>query len=79
MLYSLTQGDLQAALHFNALAVLAIPLLLWSYVAWSARRLGYSWRSWEQWTLAPSVALGALCTWFVIRNIPVAPFAALWV
>lgn len=79
MVYSLTEGDLQVALHFNALAVLFIPLLVWSFIAWSARRLGYSWRSWEHWEYAPTMALGALCTWFLLRNLPFAPFAALWV
>ena len=80
MLYSLMHGDLVAAARFNALALVAVGLLLWAYVAWTygrvvGRRIG-SWQH-RRWSAALTLAL--VLAWFALRNIPFAPFTALYV
>lgn len=77
-LYSLLHGDLPAALHYNAVGVVAMGLLAAAFVAyvvglWRGRRV----RSWQHWRYAPMVTLAVVTVWFVIRNIPVAPFDSL--
>ena len=80
MIYSLLHGDLSAALHYNALALVALPLLAVSFVGWAAGR----WRgrriaalAWPTWRWSPHITLVLVLAWFVIRNIPLAPFTAL--
>nr|WP_092530879.1 DUF2752 domain-containing protein [Amycolatopsis arida] len=78
MLYSLLHADVGAALHFNAVAVAALPLLAWSMAAWTVVRLrGRPVRTWQQWRWAPAVIGIVFVGWFVLRNLPFAPFAAL--
>ena len=80
MLYSLMHGDVIAALHFNAAAVLALPLLLWAYVSWVRERVtGKTVTSWQHKRWAPIIALAVVCIWFVIRNVPITPFTVLHV
>ena len=81
MLYSLLHGDLGAAVHFNAVALVALPLLVGAWAAWAlARWRGTPMRSWQhvRWGLwpsrAPLVAGIVLALWLVVRNIPVEPF-----
>lgn len=76
--YSVLHGDLGAALHYNAVAVVAAAALLVSFVAytvgrWRRRRV----RSWQSWRYAPMTVLVVTLVWFVIRNLPFAPFDAL--
>src|SRR4029077_17867065 len=80
MLYSLMHGDLVAAARFNALALVAVGLLLWAYVAWTygrvaGRRIG----SWQHRRWSAALTLTLVLAWFVVRNIPFAPFTALYV
>lgn len=78
MLYSLLQGELGAAVRYNAVALLASGLLLWSLAAWSAGRWrGRRVRSWQDLRFAPVIAGAVIALWFVVRNIPVSPFSAL--
>jgi hypothetical protein len=78
MVYSLLHGDLAAAAHYNAVALVTLPLLLLAWVTWTRGRLrGTRVQSWQHWRWAPQVALVVFAVWFVIRNIPVAPFTAL--
>ncbi len=80
MLYSLMHGDLLAAARFNALGLAAVVLLLWAYGAWAYGRLtGRSIASWQHHRWAAAVTLALVSVWFVVRNIPFAPFTGLYV
>ena len=80
MLYSLMHGNLLAAARFNALALLAVVLLVWAYLAWTyGRVVGRRIVSWQHLRWAPAVAMTLTVAWFVVRNIPIAPFTALHV
>ncbi|WP_228461301.1 DUF2752 domain-containing protein [Gordonia spumicola] len=77
-LYSLLHGDIQAALAYNALGVIAMVLLVTAFVAhviglWRGRTV----RSWQHWRYTPMIALVATSIWFVVRNLPFAPFSSL--
>jgi hypothetical protein len=80
MLYSLMHGNLLAATRFNALALVAVVLLVWAYLAWTYGRLvGRRIRSWQHYRWSAAVTLGLVTAWLVVRNIPFAPFSALHV
>lgn len=80
MLYSLMHGDLLAAARFNALALAALVLLVWAYLAWTYGRVtGRRIRSWQHHRWSAAVTLSLVVAWFVVRNIPFAPFSALHV
>ena len=81
MIDSLLHGDLGAAVHFNAVALVALPLLVGAWAVWAmARWRGTPVRSWQHvrcglWKFrAPLVAGIFLAVWSVVRNIPVEPF-----
>ncbi|OBI81403.1 DUF2752 domain-containing protein [Mycobacterium asiaticum] len=80
MIYSLLHGNVLAAARFNALGLAALVLLLWAYLAWTygrvvGRRIG----SWQHSRWASVVTLSLVVAWFVVRNVPFAPFNALFV
>jgi len=78
MIYSLMHGDLGAALHYNAVGVVALALLAWSFAAYCARLwTGRRRRTWQHWRYASTTILVVVVGWFVVRNIPVAPFLSL--
>jgi hypothetical protein len=80
MLYSLMHGNLLAAARFNALGLAAIVLLVWAYLAWTYGRVtGTRIRSWQHGRWSAAVALALAVVWFVVRNLPFAPFTALHV
>jgi len=80
MLYSLMHGDFSAALHFNAVGLVALVLLAWSYGAWTyGRVVGRRITSWHHRGWAAPAVLTVMCIWFVIRNVPIAPFISLYV
>jgi Protein of unknown function (DUF2752) len=80
MLYSLMHGNLVEAARFNALALVAVGLLLWAYVAWTyGRVVGRRIASWQHHRWSAAVTLSLVLAWFVVRNIPFAPFTALYV
>ena len=76
--HQLLNGNLGAAMGFNVVAVLAVPLVLWWWAAWALPRLGgpavprpaVPRRAWP-WVIA------ALTLFTVVRNLPLAPFDAL--
>lgn len=78
MLFCLLRGDVAGAAHDNAVDLLALPLLLWSYLAWVwsrvRRRPG---RHWQDWRWSPALAAGVLNLWFVVRMLRMEPFATL--
>jgi hypothetical protein len=80
MLYSLMHGNLLAAARFNALALAAVGLLVWAYLAWTYGRVaGRRVTSWQHHRWSAAVTLVLVVGWFVLRNIPFAPFNALYV
>lgn len=80
MLYSLMHGDLLAAARFNALGLAAVVLLVWAYLAWTyGRVVGRRVRAWQHHRWAAVATLSLVVVWFVVRNIPIAPFSALFV
>ncbi len=79
-LFYLLHGNLPQAVRHHALAVFAAPFLLWMYIAWSVRTV--TGRSVPMPRLGGRVVVGFLTAWavfMVVRNIPVAPFTALYV
>jgi hypothetical protein len=80
MLYSLLHGNVVAAARFNALGLIALVLLVWAYAAWIYGRVtGRRVRGWQNQRWAAMVTLVLVTAWFVVRNIPFAPFNALYV
>lgn len=78
MLYSLVHLDIQAALHYNALGVVAVAIAVVAFAAWTVGRArGTTGPQWGRYRWAPQIALVTIALWFVVRNIPVAPFIAL--
>ncbi|MGX7827024.1 DUF2752 domain-containing protein [Actinokineospora sp. 24-640] len=80
MLYSLLHGDIGAALRYNAVSLVFGALFAWAVVVWTVGRVrGRRARSWPHWRYTPHVVIPVLVLWFVVRNLPFAPFAALYV
>lgn len=80
MLYSLMHGNLMAAARFNALGLAAVVLLVWAYLAWTYGRVaGRRIWSWQRGRWSAVATLVLVAVWFVVRNIPFAPFTALYV
>jgi hypothetical protein len=80
MVYSLMHGNLLAAARFNALGLAAVVLLVWAYFTWAyGRVVGRRVRGWQHRRWAAAVTLSLVVAWFVVRNIPFAPFSALYV
>jgi hypothetical protein len=78
MIYSLMHGEFGAAVHYNAVALVALPLLVLALVTWTVGRLrGREVRSWQHWRWTPAVTLVVFTVWFVIRNLPIEPFRSL--
>jgi Protein of unknown function (DUF2752) len=80
MLYSLMHGDLFAAARFNALGLAALVFVVWAYAAWTYGRVtGRRITSWQHGRWSAVVTLTLVLGWFVLRNIPFAPFTGLYV
>jgi hypothetical protein len=80
MLYSLLHGNIPAALHYNAVSFVAVLLFVWSTVAWAIGRLrGRAADSWLHWRWTPPAFGVVFVVWFVVRNLPFAPFTSLHV
>ncbi|WP_410673457.1 DUF2752 domain-containing protein [Amycolatopsis sp. cmx-4-68] len=78
MAYSLMHGDIPAALHYNAVSFVVVLLFVWSTVGWTVGRLrGRAVNSWLHWRRTPLVFSVVFAVWFVIRNLPFAPFTGL--
>ncbi|OXM62019.1 MULTISPECIES: DUF2752 domain-containing protein [Amycolatopsis] len=78
MMASLLHGDLPGALRYNAVAVVfvvvaAAGLASWAWDRYRGRPVRAWWR--RRWT-GPVVAV-VLAVWFVVRNLPFAPFTGL--
>src|ERR1700712_4418991 len=80
MLYSLLHGDVPASVRYNALGFVAVLFLLWAFGAWTYGRIvGRRIVSWQHQRWAAAVALVLVSVWFVVRNLPFAPFTGLFV
>jgi len=80
MIYSLLHLDVTAALRYNAVAMVAVLLLVWAFAAWTYSRVaGRPVLSWQhlRWSAPP--ALAVTLAWFVVRNLGFGPFSALYV
>lgn len=80
MIYTLLHGDIPAAVHYNAVTFVFALLFAWSTVAWAAGRWRGRWvRSWLHWRWTPLAFAVVFLVWFVVRNLPFAPFTSLFV
>jgi hypothetical protein len=80
MIYSLLHLDVASAVHYNALGLVAVLLLLWAFAAWTYGRLvGRRVRSWQHLRWSAPLALALTVVWFVVRNLGFGPFPALYV
>jgi len=74
--HQLFTGNPVAAVDLNILAVVALPIILWGlFVSLTAMLGGPRWRGFSlssQWT---RVALVVVAAFWVLRNLPVAPFS----
>lgn len=78
MIYSLLHGDVMSALRFNALALVAVVLLIVAFAIWTYGRIvDRKIMSWQHHRWAATVTLGIVTLWFVVRILPFAPFTAL--
>ena len=79
-LWYLLHADLPAAARHHFLFVFTVPFLAYLFVAWAGKQ-AFGWRLPEL-RLSPKVLGGFLAAWFafsVLRNLPWAPFTALYV
>ena len=80
MLYSLLHGDVFAASRYNFVGLISVFFLLWAYGAWTyGRFVDRRITSWQHHRWAAAAALAVVSVWFVIRNVPIAPFTGLHV
>jgi len=80
MLYSVMHGDMFAAVKFNAVALAALALLVVAYGAWTyARVTGRRISGWQHYRWSAVATLVVVTIWFVVRNLPFAPFTGLYV
>jgi hypothetical protein len=80
MLYSLMHGDVLAAARFNALGLVAVGFLVLAYLSWTYGRVtGRRIAGWQNHRWSAVVTLSLVVAWFVVRNIPFAPFSGLYV
>jgi hypothetical protein len=74
-LHQLFTGHLGAALSYNVLAVLILPVLLWGlFVALTKVLGGPGWKSISIERPWIWIAFAAVAVFWVVRNLPVAPF-----
>jgi len=79
-LWYVLHGDLPAAARHHLLFVFALPFVIYLYVAWAGQRV-FGWRV-PQLRISPAMIGGFLTAWLIFtvaRNLPWAPFTALYV
>jgi hypothetical protein len=80
MIYCLLHGDVLGAARFNAVGLVSVLFLLWAFGAWTYGRIvDRRIVSWQHQRWAAMVALVLVLAWFVVRNLPMAPFTSLYV
>jgi hypothetical protein len=74
----LLHGNLAAAARYNALTLAALTAAVPVYAVWTHERVqGRSILRWHGHRWAAPVAVVVVSAWFVVRNLPFAPFTAL--
>lgn len=80
MLYAVLHGDLAGGARYNAVALILTPALIWAWLASSLPRLGGPrLPAWRPSGRSIWVGLAIVLLFTVARNLPWAPFAALYV
>ena len=80
MIYSLLHLDFASALQFNALAVVALGFLIIAFAGWTyGSVVGRKISGWQHHRWAAAVTMVLVTLWFVVRNLPFAPFTSLYV
>ena len=78
MIYSLLHFDFISAVRFNALAVVALAFLIVAFAVWTYGSIvGRKISGWQHHRWAATVTMVLVTLWFVVRNLPFAPFTAL--
>lgn len=79
-LWYLINGDLPAAARHHIVLVFVLPFLAYLYVAWAGQQV-FGWRL-PKFDVSEKLLSGFLAAWLVfsvLRNLPWAPFTALYV
>src|SRR6185312_258868 len=80
MLYSVMHGDVLAAAKFNAVGLVALVLLVFAFGTWTYGRIvGRRIWNWQNYRWSAALTLVVVSVWFVVRNLPFAPFTGLFV
>ncbi len=80
MLHVLLHGDFVGAARYNLVALGMVPVLLWAWLAWTARKVaGRRLPTWQMSSRAQQAALLVWLLFTVARNLPWAPFTGLHV
>ena len=74
---ALLTGDIGAAVGLNVLLVVAVPYLIYRWVAWTAATQGRRIPPLDVPAWGIKLMLAVVVAFWVLRNIPVAPFTAL--
>lgn len=74
---SLMQGRFLDALHYNALALIALLFLFWAWLVWAAKPWGVRLPHWKNYRYASVITGVVIALWFIIRLIPIEPFLSL--
>ena len=72
-LHALTQGDVARAADHNLLLVMAVPFLIWRYLAWTRRRISASGAAPPTGLEPVAVVVGifvAVLVFWIVRNLP---------
>lgn len=79
MIYSLLHLDIVSAIQFNAVGVVAVGLLMWSWFAWLMRTVGKRMPVWTDKSGVAKWVLVIVIAWTIIRLLPFEPFRSLQV
>ena len=79
MIYSLLHLDVVSAIQFNAVGVVAVGLLVWSWFAWLLRTAGKRIPVWTDKSGFAKWVLWVVIVWTIIRLLPFEPFSSLQV
>jgi hypothetical protein len=80
MVWFLLHGDVVHAARYHIIALIAVPVVIWAYVVWSAKRIfGVKIPSIRIPPLAIGIYLGVWMLFSVVRDLPWAPFNLLFV
>jgi hypothetical protein len=80
MVWYLLHGNVLEAARYHIIALLAVPVLVWAYVVWAAKRIfGVTVPSIRIHPIAIGIFLAVWMVFAVLRDLPWAPFNLLYV